>query len=258
MAEINQRIKNLRTCARKSQQEMAKIFAVSSQLVSKWECSDIVPATEDIIKLSKFFNVSLEYILTGKANDGDMKILNRQLKDNEIKDELKREYKSALKKATDKEIDLLIQYTNLPKSVSVNDNIKELIVFNIKDLIELNNVYIYNILKQSYNVKGKITFELLNQPKVTQYEFFKLAVEEDCKNIQDAFNYYTSAEDVWNSKVILLLINHGAKVMRMGEIREYSTYSIDGCENTKYEVKQVYDLISTKLLKAELEREISI
>ena len=69
---MNVRIQNRLIALRKkqciTQLELAKKLNVSHQAVSKWERGENNPDIEVFIVLSKTYNVSLDYILTGKRS----------------------------------------------------------------------------------------------------------------------------------------------------------------------------------------------
>jgi hypothetical protein len=98
---------------------------------------------------------------------------------------------------------------------------------------------------------------LLHNPKETQIDFFKEALKEDGENIQKAFENYISYDETWDDKVLLLLINNGAKVTKIDRLNTYIEYSMDACPNNIYEPEYVFDLVATRLLKAELEKSIN-
>ena len=60
---LNQQIRSLRLSNRMSQVELAKCLGVSKQSVSNWENDNIQPSIEMLIKLSKVFSVSTDYLL---------------------------------------------------------------------------------------------------------------------------------------------------------------------------------------------------
>ena len=65
---IGQSIYRLRTGANLSQERFAEIFAVSQQSVQKWENGDSTPELSKIIKISKYFGVSLDALILGNDN----------------------------------------------------------------------------------------------------------------------------------------------------------------------------------------------
>lgn len=60
---FGEKIQKLRKEAGLSQEELSYQLEVSRQAVSKWERDNGYPETEKIIKMSKLFNVSLDYLL---------------------------------------------------------------------------------------------------------------------------------------------------------------------------------------------------
>lgn len=63
---IGERIKNLRLKRGFSQEYVAEKINVSRQAVSKWEKSKTKPDMKNLILLSELFEVSIEYIVSGK------------------------------------------------------------------------------------------------------------------------------------------------------------------------------------------------
>lgn len=63
---IGKRIRKLRTERKISQEFMAERLDVSRQAVSKWENDVSCPDTQKLIKLAELFQVSVEYLATGK------------------------------------------------------------------------------------------------------------------------------------------------------------------------------------------------
>lgn len=46
-----------------SQESFAKIFSISRSTYSKWECGHAEPNFSDLVRLSKFYNVSIDFLL---------------------------------------------------------------------------------------------------------------------------------------------------------------------------------------------------
>ena len=65
---IGQRIQELRKEHSYSQEYVAERLNVSRQAVSKWENDTSAPDTYNLIALAELFDVSVEYIATGKQN----------------------------------------------------------------------------------------------------------------------------------------------------------------------------------------------
>ena len=60
---LGQRISELRIALGWSQVELAKRLGVAKQTVSNWENENIQPSIEMLIRLSKLFNVTTDYLL---------------------------------------------------------------------------------------------------------------------------------------------------------------------------------------------------
>src|SRR5690554_3250055 len=63
--KIGERIQKLRKENNMTQENLADYLQVSRQSISKWESNLAYPETEKLIKLSKLFNVSVDYLLKG-------------------------------------------------------------------------------------------------------------------------------------------------------------------------------------------------
>lgn len=71
---IGKRIIELRKSANMTQAELADKLAVTDKAVSKWERDIGEPNTQSLIEISKIFNVSLDYLLTGQKNKEEPKM----------------------------------------------------------------------------------------------------------------------------------------------------------------------------------------
>ncbi len=65
---IKSAIKNLRTEAGLTQEQFAAVFGVSQQSVQKWESGTAVPDIERIVKIAKYFDISLDALIMGNGN----------------------------------------------------------------------------------------------------------------------------------------------------------------------------------------------
>ena len=63
MLALNENIKNLRVARGLNQVEFAKILCVTKQCVSNWENENIQPSIEMLVRLSKIFGVTTDYLL---------------------------------------------------------------------------------------------------------------------------------------------------------------------------------------------------
>ena len=62
------RIKNLRKSKNMSVKKLAETLHVSASRVAMWENAGAIPRTEVLIKISKFFTVTLDYLLMDVDN----------------------------------------------------------------------------------------------------------------------------------------------------------------------------------------------
>ena len=60
---FGEKIQKLRKEAGLSQEELSYQLGVSRQAISKWERDNGYPETEKIVRMSKIFNVTLDYLL---------------------------------------------------------------------------------------------------------------------------------------------------------------------------------------------------
>lgn len=65
---LGERIKKLRLDNNMTQSLLAEKLYVSDKVISKWEKCKSIPDVDILLDLSEIFNVSIEYILTGKTN----------------------------------------------------------------------------------------------------------------------------------------------------------------------------------------------
>ena len=70
METVGQRIKALRRVTKTSQKELGKFCGVSDVAVGYWEKDVNIPNGESLVKLAKFFNTSIDYILYGTEFEG--------------------------------------------------------------------------------------------------------------------------------------------------------------------------------------------
>ena len=62
---LNERLQDLRKKAGYSQEQLAELLGISRQAVSKWESGQGNPDIDNIIKLTKIYQISADYILLG-------------------------------------------------------------------------------------------------------------------------------------------------------------------------------------------------
>ncbi len=68
--EFGEKLKQLRKANHLSQEKLSERIHVSRQAISKWEQGSAIPDTDNIVLLSKFFQVPIEYLL---LNDEEIK-----------------------------------------------------------------------------------------------------------------------------------------------------------------------------------------
>ena len=69
--ELANRFVALRKKKGYSQEVLAGKIGVSRQAISKWECGEASPDTDNLILLAKIYGVSLDFLLTGNSNIDD-------------------------------------------------------------------------------------------------------------------------------------------------------------------------------------------
>ncbi|MGE8025017.1 helix-turn-helix domain-containing protein [Staphylococcus pasteuri] len=68
MINIGNQINKLRVRKKLSQKDLAYILKISTTKVNKWENNEELPEIEMLVKLSEFFEVPIEQLLTGNKN----------------------------------------------------------------------------------------------------------------------------------------------------------------------------------------------
>lgn len=69
---VGEKITKLRKEQNLTQEQFAEILKVSRQSVSKWERDDAYPDTEKLIRISKIFDCSLDYLLKNELEQMDV------------------------------------------------------------------------------------------------------------------------------------------------------------------------------------------
>ena len=60
---LNKKIKELRQAKGLTQVDLAKELSVTKQCVSNWENNNIQPSVDMLVKISKYFSVTTDYLL---------------------------------------------------------------------------------------------------------------------------------------------------------------------------------------------------
>ena len=66
---FGEKLQKLRRESALSQEKLAEQLHVSRQAISKWELGTAAPDTDNIVRLSKFFQVPLEYLMLEDCTD---------------------------------------------------------------------------------------------------------------------------------------------------------------------------------------------
>ena len=84
---VGEKIVKLRKEQNLTQEQFADMLKVSRQSVSKWELDSTYPDTEKLIRISKIFNCSLDYLLKDEVEQMDINIAaaNEEAKENKIR-----------------------------------------------------------------------------------------------------------------------------------------------------------------------------
>ena len=77
METLNERIKQLRKKSGFTQLELAEKVHVTDKAVSKWETGEGNPEISILIELAKIFNVTLDYLLTGKETEKEIIVMSK-------------------------------------------------------------------------------------------------------------------------------------------------------------------------------------
>lgn len=78
--KTSEKIQDLRKKNNMTQEQLADYLSVSRQSVSKWESGIAYPETEKIIKLSKLFNCSIDYLLNDEAEKDEVVVNDHEKK----------------------------------------------------------------------------------------------------------------------------------------------------------------------------------
>lgn len=235
MNTIAERIIQLRTAHRLTQAQLAKQLHISDKLVSKWETGEGTPSLEDILKLSDFFKVSVDYLVKGIIRDDDNKSINRLPTEEEMLEDFEKVLQKFLKKYKlssfekqlssmlsehDKEAFLKGKTEHYRKDGNIVDGFWE-----IEKILMLNHFYLYKILvEQRYiidrhngsknmfinGINNHRAF-LLTKYNVTDVEFYeKLKFKQE--ELNELLRAFVDGRRTWNDEIILTIIKRGGYV----------------------------------------------
>lgn len=71
---LGEKIQKCRKNGKMSQEGLASRLGVSRQAVSKWELNESVPDTENVIRLERIFQVSVDYLLKNEIEEDEVKV----------------------------------------------------------------------------------------------------------------------------------------------------------------------------------------
>ena len=235
MNTIAERIVQLRTVHRLTQAQLAKKLHISDKLVSKWETGEGIPALEDILKLSDFFKVSVDYLVKGIMRDDDNKSINRLPTEEEMLEDFEEAFQKFLKKhkltsfekqlsgmlsGHDKAAFLAGKTKHMRKGWSEVDGFWE-----IENILKLDNYYLYKILVERgyiidrYNGSKNMFIDginnhrafLLTKYNVTDVEFYeKLKFKQE--ELNEILRAFVDGRRMWNDEIILTIIKCGGYV----------------------------------------------
>lgn len=101
--KISEKLIELRKTNNLSQEDLADKLEISRQAISKWECEEALPDTENLIKLSKIYNISIDELLGIQKQKGEIKE-EKEIKSIDEKDDDEDDEKSVTKLGTIKSI----------------------------------------------------------------------------------------------------------------------------------------------------------
>lgn len=82
---IGEKLTKLRKENNLTQEQFAELLHVSRQSVSKWELNSVFPDTEKLIKISKLFNCSLDYLLKDEIESIDENVTSESERARELR-----------------------------------------------------------------------------------------------------------------------------------------------------------------------------
>lgn len=94
---VGEYLKKLRKEKSMTQEELAEVLHISRQSVSKWECAETLPELDILLKLSRFYGLTINEILEPHMISGELNSFEDLPK---CKEEKFREVCSAIKKET--------------------------------------------------------------------------------------------------------------------------------------------------------------
>ena len=251
MYTIEGRIAHLRTVYRLTQSQLAEKLGVSEELLGKWETGEKIPSLEEVLKLSDFFKVSVDYLTKGIVRDGDNIVINRQPTQEELLEDFEKLFPQFIEKyeLTPFRQQLLAM---LPEKAKIafakgekrycNDRGDMTGIWSGDKILSFNNFRLYQVLGENgytglsnrYSWKNLSAYSL---DHITDIGFYEKC-DYDFNRVLLRFIY---GEREWNDEIILTVIKRGGCVV------EYNYNG--GCWEQK-------NILSTKLMASLCEQNI--
>ena len=253
MYTIEGRIAHLRTVYRLTQSQLAEKLGVSEELLGKWETGEKKPSLEEVLKLSDFFKVSVDYLTKGIVRDGDNKVINRKPTQEELLEDFEKLFPQFIEKYEltpfrQQLLDMLpekakIAFASREKRYC-DDRGCMTGIWSTNEILSLNNFHLYQVLgangytglSDRYSWK-KLDADLLKHKNITDIGFY-----EKCDyDFDSVLLHFIYGEREWNDEIILTVIKRGGCVLDYDPGRE--------CWNKK-------NILSTKLMASLCEQNI--
>ena len=136
-----ERLLLLRKISNKKQIEIAQEIGCSDKTLSKWENGETEPSMSELSKLSTIYNVSLDFLMSGKVASKDDAKTNKQICDKKSTTNLEDGLNELLKPYG--------RFTSEDKSKLFKISATEILV-DIKSLVEYGDIDLYHKLNETY------------------------------------------------------------------------------------------------------------
>jgi transcriptional regulator with XRE-family HTH domain len=179
---LGEKIKKLRNDRGLLQNDVAKAIGVSAAMISKYETGQKYPSQETLIKISRFFNVSMSYLITNSEINMDANTVYEQ-----VKKYLKEYEYEMFKKQKNQE-----ESEGLDKFISILKSLDDRATFEAYTNIDKETEYIECIIKMVkslYHLKNffetiiaTINHEEIDTDKLEDESTFAINMIEDTLN----------------------------------------------------------------------------
>jgi transcriptional regulator with XRE-family HTH domain len=247
MYTIEGRIAHLRTVYRLTQSQLAEKLGVSEELLGKWETGEKKPSLEEVLKLSDFFKVSVDYLTKGIVRDGDNKVINRKPTQEELLEDFEKLFPQFIEKYEltpfrQQLLDMLPEKAKIAfasgKKKCYNSMGQMIEIWSTNEILSLNNFHLYQALEENgYIARVRLDADLLKRNNITDIGFY-----EKCNyDFDSVLLHFIYGEREWNDEIILTVIKRGGCVLDYNPGRE--------CWDKK-------NILSTKLMASLCEQNI--